>query len=284
MDKSVKEQCYNQLVLDKALYDDHYEFTEALQMIVMQLSKNGYDMIIRTEEERFFIIEYNTRSREVGDPVPTWSCVWDDGYTSEEHTLAEQLDISLRTAADLIRDYCEHEYDSVYLDNGWEDEEDDEMNGLRYDDDVKTEDQTMVIDIKYHDKEITKISKISTGDWIDLRTAEDTHLKGGERKIISLGVSMKLPDGYEAHIVPRSSTCKTFKIIQTNSMGVIDNSYCGNNDIWGIPVMALEDTHIPKDTRICQFRIVPKMPNIEFNEVEHLDGDDRGGFGSTGVA
>lgn len=138
------------------------------------------------------------------------------------------------------------------------------------------------IKIKYHNHNLKKINKISTGDWIDLRSAEDVILKAGEFKVISLGVSMRLPDGYEAHIVPRSSTFKNFGIIQTNHMGIIDNSYSGENDIWCMPVFALRDSEIKINDRICQFRIEKVQPDIEFMEVEHLDGKDRGGFGSTG--
>ncbi len=139
------------------------------------------------------------------------------------------------------------------------------------------------IKIKYHNPKLTKIEKISVGDWIDLRAAENVTLKAGENSIISLGVSMKLPDGYEAHIVPRSSTFKKWGIIQTNHMGVIDSSYSGNNDIWGMPVYAIRDTEIKLNERICQFRIMKKQPEIEFVEVDHLDSVDRGGFGSTGA-
>ncbi len=140
----------------------------------------------------------------------------------------------------------------------------------------------MRIDIKYFDKEIDKIKKIEKGDWIDLRAAETMHLSKGEFKLIPLGVGMILPDGYEAHIVPRSSTYKNFKVIQTNHMGVIDNSYCGDNDQWMFPAYALDDTTIHKNDRICQFRIIEKQPSIEFDEVDHLCDIDRGGFGSTG--
>ena len=136
--------------------------------------------------------------------------------------------------------------------------------------------------IKYHDETIDKIEKIAQGDWIDLRAAETVELKAGEFKIISLGVSMKLPEGYEAHVVPRSSTYKKWGVLQTNHMGVIDNSYSGDNDIWGMPVIAMRDTLINKNDRICQFRIVEKMDELQFEEVEHLGGKDRGGFGSTG--
>lgn len=139
------------------------------------------------------------------------------------------------------------------------------------------------VKIKYHNKNIDKIRNITNGDWIDLRAAETVELKAGEFKIIPLGVSMKLPEGYEAHIVPRSSTFKKWGILQTNHMGVIDNSYSGDNDIWGMPVLAMRDTVINENDRICQFRIVENMGYIQFDEADHLDGVDRGGFGSTGT-
>lgn len=141
----------------------------------------------------------------------------------------------------------------------------------------------MEIKIKYHNEGVEKIAKIPNGDWIDLRAAETVALKAGEFKLISLGVSMKLPDGYESHVVPRSSTFKKWGVLQTNSMGVIDNSYCGENDIWRFPAFAMRDTVIEEGDRICQFRIVKKMEPVEFVEVEHMDDADRGGFGSTGA-
>ena len=137
--------------------------------------------------------------------------------------------------------------------------------------------------IKYHDAEIEKIGKIAQGDWIDLRAAETVALKAGEHRIISLGVSMRLPEGYEAHIVPRSSTFKKWGILQTNHMGIIDNSYSGDNDIWCMSVLAMRDTEIRKNDRICQFRIIKKMEDVAFEEVARLEGPDRGGFGSTGA-
>ena len=138
------------------------------------------------------------------------------------------------------------------------------------------------IKIKYHNSELMKIEKIAVGDWIDLRAAEDVTLRANEFRIISLGVSMKLPEEYEAHIVPRSSTYKRWGIIQTNHIGIIDNSYSGDNDVWGLPVYAMRDTKIKMNDRICQFRVVKKQPKVEFVEVNHPDGLDRGGFGSTG--
>lgn len=139
------------------------------------------------------------------------------------------------------------------------------------------------IKIKYHDQTMEKLEESPIGDWIDLRAAEDVSMKAGEFRLISLGVSMKLPEGYEAHIIPRSSTYKTWHIMQTNHMGLIDNSYSGDNDVWMFPALALRDTEIKKNDRICQFRIVRKQPPIEFVEVEKLKGKDRGGFGSTGI-
>lgn len=139
------------------------------------------------------------------------------------------------------------------------------------------------IKIKYHNPNLVKIEKIEVGDWIDLRAAENIKLSAGDFKLISLGISMKLPEGYEAHIVPRSSTFKTWGILQTNSMGVIDNSYSGTNDIWRFPAYAMRDTEIKVNDRLCQFRIVKKQPYIEFAEVDKLDDNDRGGFGSTGT-
>ena len=141
----------------------------------------------------------------------------------------------------------------------------------------------MKLQIKYHNEEIEKIKKIDKGDWIDLRAAEKVELKQGDFALISLGVSMKLPDGYEAHLAPRSSTFKTWGIIQTNSIGVVDNSYSGNNDIWKMPVYATRDTVINVNDRICQFRIMSKMPIVDIEEVDNLEGPDRGGFGSTGT-
>lgn len=141
----------------------------------------------------------------------------------------------------------------------------------------------MKIKIKYLDDSIEKISVISKGDWIDLRAAETVTMKKGEFRLIPLGVAMQLPAGWEAHVLPRSSTFKNFGIIQANSMGVIDNSYCGDNDWWFYPAIALRDTVINKNDRICQFRIMENQLQTEFETVEALEGADRGGFGSTGV-
>ena len=140
----------------------------------------------------------------------------------------------------------------------------------------------MKIKVKYH-ADIDRIQKINIGDWIDLRASEDIELKNGEFKVIPLGVSMQLPKGYEALVVPRSSTFKNFGIISANSIGVIDNSYCGDNDIWKFPAIALRDTVIKKNERICQFRIIANQPKFKVEEVLVLDNADRGGIGSTGV-
>lgn len=141
-----------------------------------------------------------------------------------------------------------------------------------------------ILQIKYHVKEIEKLRYIDgKSDWIDLRAAENVSLKTGEFTLISFGISVRIPEGYEAHVVPRSSTFKNFGILQTNSCGVIDSSYCGENDIWKMPVLAVRDTEIHVNDRIAQFRIMENQPRIIFEEVEHMEGKDRGGFGSTGT-
>lgn len=140
----------------------------------------------------------------------------------------------------------------------------------------------MNIKIKYFDKEIDKVEKISKGDLIDLRAPETVEMKKGDFRLIPLGVDMKLPDGYKANMYPRSSTYKNFGIIQANSVGQIDNSYSGDADEWRFPAIALRNTVIHKNDRICQFEIQKIQPEIEFIEVEHLDEVSRGGIGSTG--
>lgn len=140
----------------------------------------------------------------------------------------------------------------------------------------------LTIQIKYFSKDIDKVAKIDKGDWIDLRAAKDMELREGDFALIPLGVGMILPDDYEAHILPRSSTYKNFLVIQTNSMGIVDESYCGDDDEWKLPVYAMKDTSIKKNERICQFRIEKKQPEVCFVEVEHLKDKSRGGFGSTG--
>ena len=140
------------------------------------------------------------------------------------------------------------------------------------------------IKIKYFDPTLERLCYIDgKSDWIDLRASEDVELKKGDFTLIPFGIAMKLPEGYEAHVVPRSSTFKNWGILQTNSMGIIDGSYCGDNDMWRFPVYATRDTVIHKGDRVAQFRIMKNQPQIDFIEVEHLEGTDRGGFGSTGV-
>ena len=139
------------------------------------------------------------------------------------------------------------------------------------------------IKIKYFTDKIDKLDYIDgKSDWIDLRASEKVTLKQGDFALIPLGVAMELPKGYEAHIVPRSSTYKNFGVIQANHCGVIDGSYCGDNDMWRVPVIAMRDTQIHVNDRICQFRIMKNQPKIQFEIVEHLEGADRGGFGTTG--
>lgn len=139
------------------------------------------------------------------------------------------------------------------------------------------------IRIKYFSDRINRLEYIDgKSDWIDLRASETVELKAGEFKLIPLGVAMELPKGYEAHIVPRSSTFKNYGILQTNSCGIIDGSYCGDEDMWRMPAYATRDTVIQENDRICQFRIVENQPEVEFDEVESLGRESRGGFGSTG--
>ena len=139
----------------------------------------------------------------------------------------------------------------------------------------------MNIKIKYV-RDIEPIKLLECGDWIDLRTAEDVELKAGEYKMLPLGVAMELPKGYEALLLPRSSTFKKYGVILVNSMGVIDESYCGDSDEWNFLAYALRDTKIPKNERICQFRIMEHQPPVTMVEVETLGNKNRGGIGSTG--
>ena len=140
------------------------------------------------------------------------------------------------------------------------------------------------IRIQYQDDTVERLRYIDgKSDWVDLRAAQQVTKAPGEFRLIPLGVAMKLTAGYKAHIVPRSSTYKNFGIIQTNHTGIVDNSYCGPNDWWYMPAYALRDTVIHKNDRICQFRIVQNQPRLDFEEVEGLDGKDRGGIGSTGL-
>ena len=140
----------------------------------------------------------------------------------------------------------------------------------------------MKIKVKYL-ADITPIKKYQYGDWIDLRTAEDVNMTRGEFKLIRLGIAVKLPEGYEALVVPRSSTFMRYGIIQTNSIGIIDESYSGNDDEWKLPVYSVRGTDIPKDTRIAQFRIIKHQPEFDIETVDHLDNENRGGFGNTGI-
>lgn len=149
----------------------------------------------------------------------------------------------------------------------------------------------MQIKIKYFNDELERLTKITKGNWIDLRAAEEVTLKAGEFKLIRLGIAVELPRGYEAHVVPRSSTFKNFGVIQTNHQGVVDGpdretgegGYCGNDDEWFFPALAVRDTTIHVNDRICQFRIMEQQPDIEFLEVDRLTGPNRGGHGSTGT-
>lgn len=137
--------------------------------------------------------------------------------------------------------------------------------------------------IRYLCKDLPKLCYVEgKSDWIDLRCAERTELEAGEFRLIPLGIAVELPEGYEAHLAPRSSTFRNWGILQVNGVGVVDRSFCGDGDEWKMPVWATRDTVIEKGDRICQFRILRNQPELEFVECEHLGGTDRGGFGSTG--
>ena len=140
------------------------------------------------------------------------------------------------------------------------------------------------IRIRYFAEDAQRLEYIANkSDWIDLRAAQTVTLQAGDFALIPLGVAMELPEGYEGHLVPRSSTFKKWGILQTNSIGIIDHSYCGDQDEWKMPVYATRDTVIEKGDRICQFRIAANQPALTFIEVESLENESRGGFGSTGV-
>ena len=143
---------------------------------------------------------------------------------------------------------------------------------------------TETIKILYHTDKIEKLTYIDgKSDWIDLRAAERYELKKGDFALINLGISMRLPEGYEAHIAPRSSTFKKWGLIQTNGVGVVDFSYNTSEDVYMMPVLATRDTVVEVNDRVCQFRIMKNQPRIEFEEVTVLEGVARGGFGSTGT-
>src|SRR5574343_97113 len=149
--------------------------------------------------------------------------------------------------------------------------------------DVKDLSSDLVINYKIDDPDLIAPEKIDLGDWIDLRADRRYELKNNESALISLGIAMKIPDGYEAILAPRSSTYKHWGLTMTDSFGVMDNSFSGNNDIWLFPALAHRDTVIEKNDRICQFRIQKKMPKVILNRVTNLDGADRGGIGTTGT-
>ena len=138
------------------------------------------------------------------------------------------------------------------------------------------------VKVKYLVEGLEELRCVPGSDWVDLRCAEDVTLRAGEFRLIPLGIAVALPEGYEAHVVPRSSTFKNYGLLQANSMGVVDGSYRGDGDQWRWPVFATRNVTIEKNTRLCQFRIMENQPPLVFTKVERLDAPDRGGFGSTG--
>jgi dUTP pyrophosphatase len=153
----------------------------------------------------------------------------------------------------------------------------------------------MDIKVKYHYDDSPRLQMTDKGDWVDLYTAEDVIITNPvEFQLVNLGVSIELPEGYEANIVPRSSTYKNWNVLQSNHFGVVDESYKGDGDVWKFPLLFVltnqsiidemnDQLVIPKHTRLCQFRINKKQPKLNFIEVEHLGNEDREGFGSSGL-
>ena len=151
---------------------------------------------------------------------------------------------------------------------------------------MKLKRNTEKIKVKYvknSDGYIVKpLKMIDEGDFVDLYVSENIDMKAGEFKLIPLGIAMEIPEGYEAHVLPRSSTFKKYGLLMANSCGIIDNSYCGDDDVWMFPAYATRDTHIDFNDRICQFRILENQPKLLFEKVDTLGNNSRGGFGSTG--
>ncbi len=142
----------------------------------------------------------------------------------------------------------------------------------------------LTLKIRYLDPEMEPLTYVEgKSDWIDLRAAREISFEAGEFRLIPLGIAVELPEGYEAHVAPRSSTFKNFGLLQVNSVGVVDSSYCGDHDEWFVPMLATRPVTVHRGDRICQFRVVENQPPLVFEAVEHLTGKDRGGFGSTGI-
>lgn len=139
----------------------------------------------------------------------------------------------------------------------------------------------MNIKVKYKPGMIP-LETIEVGDWIDLRCAGNYKIAEGDWGLIPLGVAMEIPKGWEAIVLPRSSTFKKYGLIMTNSAGVIDEVYNGDDDFWMFPFYATRDIVLTKNTRIAQFRLQKHQPMINFKTVEKLGNKNRGGFGSTG--
>lgn len=168
---------------------------------------------------------------------------------------------------------------------------------------LEKESTNMEMKVKYFEGQDKKLQFIDKGDWIDVFANEDVFIPVNSMGLVPLGFALELPEGYEAILAPRSSTYRNWGVIQTNSIGVIDESYRGNEDEWLIPLycltaieqlsidagfkypLILTGAYVRKGDKIAQFRIQEKMPRkqISIVEVDELEGDDRGGFGSTGT-
>lgn len=145
--------------------------------------------------------------------------------------------------------------------------------------------EQLFVKVKYMVDGIEPLEYIGGGksDWVDLRVAEDIRIWKGEFHLLPLGVAIELPKGYEALVAPRSSTFKNYGLLQANSLGVIDEAFCGDDDHWHLPVYATKTVRLHKNDRIAQFRIIKHQPKLIFQTVDQLDGENRCGFGSTGT-
>lgn len=156
------------------------------------------------------------------------------------------------------------------------------IEGIRKDNNKVLDRLRPEILIKYHTPAAKPVEQAHMGEWFDVRAAESYDLKAGTKGFINLGISVRVPHGYEAILAPRSSSFKKYGFIQTNSIGVIDETYSGDDDIWMLPYFATRDAHIEAGDRIAQFRIQRNQGNPSLKEVRYLGKNNRGGFGSTG--
>lgn len=301
----MSEKLYGEPEQLKLTLPDCYYMTDCSEELIIEPENNKY--LVRYSDDDVVSAEINESLWEFAtDPVkfinsmrdatseeiecidrhikersyPTGVCFWDNWHLGENNeTAINEIDDYIAKINSLPMpavDNCRRGFTETFEDWGFTEEDMLEFERMINMKEIK---------IKYFTDKIEKLKYIggsTRSNWIDLRAAETIELKAGEFKLIPLGVAMKLPAGYEAHIAPRSSTFKTWGLIQCNSVGVVDESYCGDTDQWMMPVYATRDTTINVNDRVCQFRIIENQPTIEFVEVEHMEDESRGGFGSSG--